>query len=36
MKEKIEQEKNKVENDFSIFKLEIEHILEDIKISLQA
>jgi hypothetical protein len=36
LKEKIEHEKAKVENDFSVFKTEIDHILEDIKISVQA
>jgi hypothetical protein len=35
-KDKIEKEKSKVENDFAVFKTEIEHILEDVKISLQA
>ena len=36
MKEKIEREKSKVENDFAIYRTEIDHILEDIKLSVQA
>ena len=36
MKEKIEREKARVENDFAVFRAEIDHILEDVKISVQA
>ena len=35
-KEKIEKEKSKVENDFVVLKNEMEHIIEDLKISVQA
>ena len=35
-KEKIEREKSKVENDFAIYRTEIDHVLEDIKLSVQA
>lgn len=36
LKEKVEREKAKVENDFAVFRTEIDHILEDVKISVQA
>ena len=36
IKEKIEKEKARVENDFAVFRAEIDHILEDVKISVQA
>ncbi len=36
LKEKVEKEKAKVENDFAVIRTEIDHILEDIKISVQA
>lgn len=36
LKEKIEKEKARVENDFAVFRAEINHILEDVKISIQA
>jgi len=36
LKEKIEKEKSRVENDFAVFRAEIDHILEDVKISIQA
>jgi hypothetical protein len=36
LKEKIEREKGRVENDFAIFRTEIDHIMEDVKISVQA
>lgn len=35
-KEKIEKEKARVENDFTVLKMEIQHILEDLKLSVQA
>lgn len=35
-KQKIEKQKNRVENDFSILKTEIQHVLEDLKLSFQA
>lgn len=36
LKEKVEREKARVENDFAIFRTEIDHIMEDVKISVQA
>jgi hypothetical protein len=35
-KEKVEREKARVENDFAVLKTEVEHILEDLKLSVQA
>jgi len=36
LKEKIEKEKARVENDFAVFRAEIDHIVEDVKLSVQA
>ena len=32
----MEKEKSRVENDFAVFRAEVDHIIEDIKLSVQA